>query len=306
MNRKIYFIKVLTPLHVGAGQGLSHVDLPIVREVHTGFPFVPGSSIKGSLRELALRRLKEIYFKDTDVKLSTLDKLLSVTKDKEFEETRNKANKPEDFEKELKKLMDIFGTAGEGAEGGQGGSGKVIFTDARLLFFPVKSLKSVFMLITCPLAIKRFCEDLQLDENTSFLEGIDDGKALTTSDKHLVENKVMLEEFVFDANKSDELRNFFNKYYPDQIDKIVCVSDTIFSDFVQNYTEVQTHVKINPDTGTVDEGALWTTEYLPAESVLYFSLFSMKKDLFPEVPSVFHLGGDITTGKGFVKKVMEV
>ncbi|WP_340695945.1 type III-B CRISPR module RAMP protein Cmr4 [Hydrogenobacter thermophilus] len=306
MNRKIYFIKVLTPLHVGAGQGLSHVDLPIVREVHTGFPFVPGSSIKGSLRELALRRLKEIYFKDTDVKLSTLDKLLSGTKDKEFEETRNKANKPEDFEKELKKLMDIFGTAGEGAEGGQGGSGKVIFTDARLLFFPVKSLKSVFMLITCPLAIKRFCEDLQLDENTSFLEGIDDGKALTTSDKHLVENKVMLEEFVFDANKSDELRNFFNKYYPDQIDKIVCVSDTIFSDFVQNYTEVQTHVKINPDTGTVDEGALWTTEYLPAESVLYFSLFSMKKDLFPEVPSVFHLGGDITTGKGFVKKVMEV
>ncbi len=306
MNRKTYLIKVLTPLHVGAGQGLSHVDLPIVREVHTGFPFVPGSSVKGSLRELALRRLKETYFKGSNVKLSTLDKLLSGAKDKEFEETKNKANKSEDFEKELKKLMDIFGTAGEGAEEGQGGSGKVIFTDARLLLFPVKSLRGVFTLITCPFVIKRFCEDLELKENTSFLEGIDDGKALTTSDKLLVDNKVMLEEFVFEAKKSDELRTFFNKYYPDQIDRIVCISDSIFSDFVQNYTEVQTHVKINPDTGTVNPGALWTTEYLPAESVLYFSLFSMEEGLFPEVPSVFHLGGDITTGKGFVKKAKEV
>jgi CRISPR/Cas system CMR subunit Cmr4 (Cas7 group RAMP superfamily) len=32
----------------------------------------------------------------------------------------------------------------------------------------------------------------------------------------------------------------------------------------------------------------------------------MEEGLFPEVPSVFHLGGDITTGKGFVKKAKEV
>lgn len=293
MNRKTYFIKVLTPLHVGAGQGLSHVDLPIVREVHTGFPFVPGSSIKGSLRELALRRLWEHSGRSATLK--ELDEALSKG---DFSKT--------EFEEGLKELAEIFGTAGEGAQEGQGGAGKVIFTDGRLLLFPVKSLKGVFMLITCPLVIKRFCEDLELKENTDFLDGLEDDKALTTDEKYLVDNKVMLEEFVFEAEKSEKLRNLFSKYYPEQIDRIVCISDSLFSDFVQNYTEVQTHIKINPDTGTVNEGALWTTEYLPAESVLYFSLFSEEKNLFPEVPSVFHLGGDITTGKGFVKKVREV
>lgn len=41
----------LTALHVGIGQGSGVIDLPIAREKSTGLPVVPGSAVKGVLRE---------------------------------------------------------------------------------------------------------------------------------------------------------------------------------------------------------------------------------------------------------------
>jgi len=42
-----------SPVHVGAGSTIGAIDLPIEREVHTGFPVFPGSGLKGSLRAKA-------------------------------------------------------------------------------------------------------------------------------------------------------------------------------------------------------------------------------------------------------------
>ncbi len=40
-----------TPLHCGAESATGYVDLPIQRERHTGYPMIPGSSLKGVLRD---------------------------------------------------------------------------------------------------------------------------------------------------------------------------------------------------------------------------------------------------------------
>ncbi len=40
-------------LHPGTGSNTGAIDLPIQRERHTGFPLIPASSLKGSLRERA-------------------------------------------------------------------------------------------------------------------------------------------------------------------------------------------------------------------------------------------------------------
>lgn len=42
-----------SPLHVGCGTSVDVVDLPIMRERITGFPIIPGSSLKGVLRDQA-------------------------------------------------------------------------------------------------------------------------------------------------------------------------------------------------------------------------------------------------------------
>lgn len=45
------FIHALSPLHAGTGQGVGVIDLPIAREKATNLPFLPGSTLKGSLRD---------------------------------------------------------------------------------------------------------------------------------------------------------------------------------------------------------------------------------------------------------------
>lgn len=42
---------VETPLHCGAEGGTGYVDLPVQRERHTHYPVIPGSTIKGVLRD---------------------------------------------------------------------------------------------------------------------------------------------------------------------------------------------------------------------------------------------------------------
>jgi CRISPR-associated protein Cmr4 len=41
-----------TPLHVGADASVGVIDMPVQRERHTGIPIIPGSGLKGVLRDL--------------------------------------------------------------------------------------------------------------------------------------------------------------------------------------------------------------------------------------------------------------
>ena len=54
MKTKIMSIFTRTPLHVGCGSSVGAVDQPVVRERHTGYPVIPGSTIKGVLADLWL------------------------------------------------------------------------------------------------------------------------------------------------------------------------------------------------------------------------------------------------------------
>jgi len=292
MRKEHYLLKVLTPLHIGAGQGLGHVDLPIVREAHTNFPYIPGTSLKGALRNLEINQVARARGE----------------RPSQVEERLTK-NKFDQKEEDILRLAKIFGVAGEGAEEGKEvGAGKVLFSDAFIVLFPVKSAKGIFSLTTCPYVINRFFELLGIDQR---VKDVPEGKVKvlnTNGHKNLINNnnkyKLLLEEFVFEAEESEELKKFVELVGTfvgeENKRRIVCVNDTDFMDFVSNYTEVQTHIKIDLDTGTVKEGALWTEEYVPAESIFAFSLVFLEElDFTP--PTTFHLGGDITTGKGFVK-----
>ncbi len=295
MRKEHYLLKVLTPLHIGAGQGLGHVDLPIVREAHTNFPYIPGTSLKGALRNLEINQVARARGE----------------KPSQVEERLTK-NKFDQKEEDILRLAKIFGVAGEGAEEGKEvGAGKVLFSDAFIVLFPVKSAKGIFSLTTCPYVINRFFELLGIDQR---VEDVPEGKVKvlnTNGHKNLIYDdnkyKLLLEEFVFEAEESEELKKFVELVgtFVEEKNKprIVCVNDTDFMDFVSNYTEVRTHIKINLDTGTVEKekGALWTEEYVPAESVFAFSLVFLEEEISFTPPPTFHVGGDITTGKGFVK-----
>ncbi len=56
---RLLIMHALTPLHPGTGQSTGVVDLPVQREVHTQFPMIAASGLKGSLRAVAERVWQE-------------------------------------------------------------------------------------------------------------------------------------------------------------------------------------------------------------------------------------------------------
>jgi len=205
-------------------------------------------------------------------------------------------------------------------------AGAISVGDAKVLLFPVRSLKGVFAYVTCPLVLERFKRDLELGGiNLDFDADIAEDEAIVSLNTSIeVEGKIIIEDIVLNANKRDisNLMGFIFKISPISIDesRIVIVHDDIFTNLVQMATEVVARVKISSETGTVERGALWYEEYLPSDTLLY-SLIAVGKprksinglstanDIVEEL-KVFEgkfvqIGGNETIGKGFVKlKVM--
>ncbi len=336
-NSGTLFLICETPLHAGSGDALGVVDLPIQRERHTSFPKIEASSLKGALREAfeeqVVSQLKEDKSNLEDVK--TLLKKLNIVFG--FDDGALKH-----FSKEA--LRSLFTEkdkeTGKEKEAKTDFAGAIGFTDARLLLFPVKSMKGVFAWITCPKVLKQFAKDKQLTDASFAITGIPDKPAdnccyilSNDNDLRISGDSIVLEEYAFKAevrnitigDKSlqewlaDKLFTTGSYWHGKAQKSIVILSDDDFKDFVNLSTEVITRTKINNATGTVQQGALFTEEYLPSESVLYATVlanpeFSDKTDKMKaeqvmdffkntllEVKNIFQLGGNATLGKGIVR-----
>ena len=301
---KPFFIIVQSPLHVGSGTELGLVDMPIQRERHTGFPKIEGSGLKGCIREAF----------------------------EEFREEIQVGNKKVNGGNRLETILLAFGP-----EKGDEHAGALGFTDARLLLFPVKSMKGVFAWITCPTVLERFKTDLELCKNSGaikkhFFENkkVPSEKTISNFGELGINGKIVLEEYTFDV-KHEQITREFAEWLAVMLDmgeinkKLVILSNDDFCDFVNLSTEVITRTRINQATGTVQSGALFTEEYLPSESVLYSlalatPIFKEKQedkgifaqngkaeeDLVMEyftngLAEVIQIGGNATIGKGIVR-----
>jgi len=50
MKPRLLYVHALSPLHAGTGQSIGAIELATARDRATGFPYLPGSSLKGALR----------------------------------------------------------------------------------------------------------------------------------------------------------------------------------------------------------------------------------------------------------------
>ncbi|QSQ07881.1 hypothetical protein H0A61_00198 [Koleobacter methoxysyntrophicus] len=251
---KPFFIWVQTPLHAGSGNDLGIIDLPIQREKHTSYPKIEASGLKGSIRE-------------------------------SFEEQKGK--ELDGFGKIDQESIDlVFGPENARSDGHAGALG---FSDARLLLFPVKSMKGVFVWVTCPQVLKRFERDLKIcapdgsmltrffakkDDNKSYANIPDELTVSNLSEIEVKDRKIVLEEYAFPVTETRSTMEFANKLSAElgieEIKrKVVVLPNETFRDFVQLSTEVITRTKIDSESGTVKDGSLFTEEYLPSESILY-------------------------------------
>lgn len=69
MHAQIFHLHALSALHVGVGQAVGVVDLPIMRARASQLPIVPGSAIKGVLRdEFASHEKQKVLFGPDEIK----------------------------------------------------------------------------------------------------------------------------------------------------------------------------------------------------------------------------------------------
>jgi CRISPR-associated protein Cmr4 len=159
-------------------------------------------------------------------------------------------------------------------------AGAISFTDARLLAFPVRSLKGVFGWITCPAALDRMRRDLGLARFDSPPEPPKPGpnEAITTKKSPLRQGGgLVLEEFAFDARDgADAIAAWIVKNAIEDAgarqwfsERLVVVDDDAFGHFAQHATEVTARIALDYETKTVREGALFYEEFLPPETLLY-------------------------------------
>jgi CRISPR-associated protein Cmr4 len=284
------FLYVETSLHAGTGKGLAGVDLPIQRERTTGYPMVQASSIKGTLRAAAT-------------------------------------------EKKMPEVEAVFGPDQKSGAASDH-AGALSCGDARILLFPVRSLAGVFAWVTSAGVLHRFVRDLAPDNPIARFKippAPEGDQALVGADCKLkAGDSVVLEEFSFApvASQSaavDDIAKWLGEnalpeggeyeYWRKSLPERLCIlPEEAFRDFCLYGTEVQTHVKLVPETKTVKDGALWTSESLPPDALLYVPLFaaaSRQKDAAMKATEVLaaikgldlprlQLGGDETTGQGIV------
>ena len=286
------FVHALSPLHAGTGQGVGVIDLPVAREKATNLPFLPGSTLKGSLRdEAALNHFIANGSQDND-------------------DARKAAKDSTD---------DLFGNRNNGTAD----SGAVIFTDQKLLCLPVRSLFGTFAWVTSPFILERFNRDCESigNEIKFHIPKIETEKCAIyhgSSKLQPKQSKVILEDLDLDVDdKADaklvaeklgeavfagkpEWQTLFNE-------RFCIVSDDVMNFLAETATEVSARNVLNENKTSKN---LWYEESLPTETILSGLLVVANKRKIDEnlidqvrglVEKPIQLGGKMTVGRGLCR-----
>jgi CRISPR-associated protein Cmr4 len=270
VSTHILFLRALSPLHPGTGQGVGSIDLPIARERSTGIPYLPGSSIKGVLRDAANGKVDK-------------DKLLAL------------------FGPET-------GSASEFAGAAVFGDAKLLLFPVRSLAGVFAYVTSPYLLerfahevgyagleppkLPAAPASDTWCR-------------LASGSALKMRDKVYLED---LDLSYQEAGELSEWEGWLAQHSEAPVKGRLClVHDDVMGFLLETATEVVARIRLEDQTKTVAKGALWYEESLPAESLLYslLSLGSSRKkevavaldDLKPLL-GFAQMGGKASVGRG--------
>jgi CRISPR-associated protein Cmr4 len=269
MNRKILYLFTRTPLHVGAGTSVGAIDQPIQRERHTGYPIIPGSSLKGVLRDIC-RNDDTLAAKEVAI-----------------------------FGKQDDAGKLAIGEAKILAFPVRSARGSFAFVTSALALDRLRrehgGLQELAALAE-PNEMQCLAGDIvTIKRNGQSGVVLEEYKFSATgafpSDWEKALLGLLSEDAVWQTGRG----------------RFVLLSNGDFAHFVRNACEVGQHVGINPETGTAKKGALFNVEAVPAETLFFAPVEALSRadgelkdleDLLQRKP-VLQLGGDSTTGLGF-------
>jgi len=297
MKTRLLYLYTRTPLHVGAGSSVGAIDQPVQRERHTGFPLIPGSSLKGSFADSWNETL----------------------------ETRSEGGDARRVRGHSAAAW-LFGS--DDAE--NAAAGALLFSEARLLAFPIRSARGSYAWITCPLMLQRAARDGVLNADLIVPEEPNDEEATFQTEGPLAleengKSHIVLEEYCFSAtgDDSDDLARALADLVSDDTfasvaKRLVVLSNGMMTHFATTACEVAQHVRISDETGAAEGTGLFNQENVPADALFYSIVHALPSrlsggdhqdesddgalDAFEKKvreTDLFQFGGDASTGLGF-------
>jgi CRISPR-associated protein Cmr4 len=282
MRSRPFLVHALSPLHAGTGHAAELVDLPTARMRSTGIPILPGSSIKGVLRDAR----------------------------------REEAGKDRD---QQARVEAVFGPSPENDPSAHAGA--LVVGDARLVALPVRTFRGTFAWATSPLLLALAARDLEAEGGSApAVPAVGSGRRALVTEESLClhRGRLYLEDLDLPARPSPELAGWAGLLAPlaspgtDILTRrLALVDDETMGFLCETATQVDARVRLHPNTRTVVTGALWLEESLPPETLLIGLLNAERSrrqgtEMTPEevlelgLPreEVVQLGGKATTGHG--------
>lgn len=270
MNKsKILYLFTRTPLHVGAGASVGAIDQPIKRERHTGFPIIPGSSVKGVLRDHMRDLLGE----------PTLNDLFGQGGDSE----KFSAGKIS------------FGEARLLAFPVRSAKGAFALATSAL------TLQRFARDAGCSIKVPESPNDMSCLAGSKLVIEKNGQKGVVLEEYRfkVVDAFPMAWEGVLTSVLSDAVLS-------GAAGRFVLLSDGDLSHFAVNACQVDQHVRIDDKTGTAQDGGLFNTETVPSETLFYVPLTVLQRGtednaVFKNLAAeqLVQFGGNGTTGLGF-------
>ncbi len=189
-----------------------------------------------------------------------------------------------------------------GKKEGEEGAGEVVFTDLKLLLFPVRSSEGSFKYVITENIINRFKRDYQLifeeEFSNTFGDLIPHIDSISRVDP---EEHIILEDFVFPIKEATE-----DKLWDISLNDIYVIEEDVFKYLVTNATQIIARNVLDDETKTSKN--VWYEEALPADTVLYTfmkpsiiltdeTLLDTFKEIL-EQNNILQIGGNETVGYG--------
>ncbi len=284
MQSRLFHLHTLSALHCGTGQSTGVVDLPIARARATQLPIVPGSSLRGVLRQ-------EISDRDAGLAQALFGPKTIAANEKSFAGAL------------------AVGDAHLLAMPVRALAGILCYATAPFILNRyARDLQSVGVKApNIPRAANReqalvAPESVNLLENKRVLEDLD---LDVRQDPKAREWATTIAALVYPDDTNGQT---------DFIERFAILPDDILGYLSETATELRTRISIDEQTGTVKQGALWFEEHLPAESVLW-GLYALSDSNEPNQPrtveqllsalpvsnTLLQLGGQAGVGRGLVR-----
>lgn len=282
MDAHLMLIHCLSPLHAGTGQGVGAVDLPIAREVTTNLPYLPGSSIKGTLRDRCRQQNNNLTFKM--------------------------------FGPETNNASDHAGALSFG-------DARLLCLPVRSVYGTFAWASSPLLIQRLRRDVQEVSNvEMSLDFD-ALVGGLSlESVHVTTSSMLLSEtHQVYLEEFDFQAQANEQatqLAHLLGSWIFDNdverdlfAQRFLLVHDDVMSFLSRHAVEIVTRTSIDEETRVVKRGQLWTEENLPSETILSSVVMengqlakmdgqSVLNQLPALCQNVIQFGGNATVGRG--------